>query len=106
MLFRSGPQPIAMSPQFAAHAGQAVVTAAHTAQQQRLDLLTGRSQEAFESRTGEFSGAKAMPLTKQFFRASHQVVSQAADLSVGMVDQRLDVSFEMRPAPSTEAAER
>jgi len=85
--------------QWLAHSLQLRVAAEDTAQQEAVDLFPDRLHQALETPAGDGPIATTRPVPKQCLRGAHQITSEAIDLVIGMIDQRLKIPFQMRPTP-------
>ena len=94
-----GPQPFAMVVQLLAHADQSWVAAEDSAQQERVHLIANWCEQLLQFAKRDRSIATARPVTEQDLRLSQQVASQALHLGIRMIDERLEVAFQMCPAP-------
>ncbi len=82
------PEPFTMVVQFAAHADQFRVPAELPAQQEAFDRCADRSRETQQARLVIVPSRQRDQWQSSFAVLTHQIVSQAFHLSIGLVDQR------------------
>ena len=93
------PEPMPDARTTPAHADQRLIAAFDTAQQQAFHLTADRRHATNESNTTDLAVAIVRPVLEQLARHATQVVSKPFGLIVATVDQRLEIAFQMRPAP-------
>ena len=93
------PQPRAMCVQFPARAARIDVTAFGAAQQQTLHVATDRSHPTQQCRPRNLSGTKVGPMLEQLACRMPQTIAEVLCARVAAVDHRLEIAFQMGPAP-------
>ncbi len=97
--FDKRPEPVAVVVHFAAYPHETFVAAEPTAQPQTVHRFANRLHLGLKRRPRDLARLVAVLLKEHGIDRPLQVETQSFHLAIVMVDQRLDVSFEMHPAP-------
>ena len=93
------PEPVPVAVQLVAHADQPGIAGARSAQQQAVDGVSHRGHPLAKGLSRDRAGMEVVPMLEHRSDMPHQIMPKALHLPVWMVDQRLDIAFQVSPAP-------